>query len=285
MRSHLVFIVSLAGTLNLFAASASAAPATNENVLIFSAPPRETAEQGAATYKPLTDYLSKVTGKTVKYSWPRTWGVYRTQMINGQYDIVFDGPHFVGWRIQKLKHHAVVKLPSQFDFAVFVRKDTKVSSVSELGGLTVCAQSPPNLGALVILSQFEKSATQPILVPSKGLEPVYKGVVSGKCTGGVLPAAAVNKRDTDGKIKTLYVTEQMPDQAISVSSRVSQELRAKIAAALLSPEGAAATEKLRTKFGGGDNFVATKNAEYVGYADLLKDQWGFNDEVVAAAKP
>src|SRR5437870_5634865 len=61
---------------------------------VMSAPPRETPEEALRTYKPIADYLSKVTGKKIVYRWPRTWGLYRTKMVTDSIDIAFDGPHF-----------------------------------------------------------------------------------------------------------------------------------------------------------------------------------------------
>ena len=49
-------------------------------------------------------------------------------------------------------------------------------------------------------------------------------------------------------------------------------------AALLSPEGVAATENLRKRFAGGKEMIATDRAEYEGYGFLLSDFWGFELE-------
>src|SRR5688500_13214269 len=85
-------------------------PGQLAGALVFTSPPRETPEEGERSYKPLVEYLSKAIGKPVVYKHPGTWGVYRTEMLAGKYDIVFDGPHFVDYRIQKLGHSAVAKL-------------------------------------------------------------------------------------------------------------------------------------------------------------------------------
>ena len=71
-----------------------------EPPLVLSAPPRETAEDGKSIYQPVAEYLSTVIGRRVVYQHPGTWGLYRTTMLRGGYDLVFDGPHFNSYRIE-----------------------------------------------------------------------------------------------------------------------------------------------------------------------------------------
>lgn len=254
----------------------AAAPAATQ-VLVFTSPPRETAEEGEQLYGPIAAYLSRVTGKKVVYRHPGTWGLYRTEMINGNYDIIFDGGHFADYRAQRLGHHIVAKMPELQEFAIIVRKDDKASSVEELAGQTMCAPPPPNQGALLMLSQFNDPARQPIVVPitSNFWKVVYEGVVSGRCRGGVLVVANLNQLDKDGAVKIVMKTPPQPNQAFTVGPRVTPEERAKIAAALVAPEAAKPTEKLRERFRIGDSFVAANNAEYAGLSDVLKREWGF----------
>lgn len=245
--------------------------------LVFTSPPRESREDGELLYRPIADYLGKVTGKRVIYKHPGTWGVYRTEMLNGGYDIVFDGGHFAGYRALKLNHNVVAKMPEAQQFAIIVRKDEKVTNVADLAGETFCSPPPPNQGALLALSQFPNSSRQPVMIPitSKFWPSVYEGVVSGRCKGGVLVAANLEKLDKAGVTKTLFKTPLQPNQAFTVSSRVTAEDQAKIAAALTSSDAAQATEKLRDRFNIGERFVAASNAEYVGLAELLRHEWGF----------
>ena len=67
-------------------------PAGADNVLVFSAPPRETEEDALRTYKPIAEYLSRIVNKTIVYRYPKDWLTYQTEMQRGSYDLVFDGP-------------------------------------------------------------------------------------------------------------------------------------------------------------------------------------------------
>lgn len=256
---------------------APAAVKTTAKAIVFTAPPRESAENGQQQYGPIAEYLSKVTGMKVVYEHPATWGLYRTEMLNGNYDIIFDGGHFADYRARKLGYHIVAKMPAPQQFAIIVRKDDNVSSVDQLVGQTFCSPPPPNQGALHALSQFRDPARQPITVPitSKFWPSVYNGVVTGRCRGGILVMAILEKLNKDGAAKIVHKTPTQPNQAFSIGPRVSPEVRAKIAAALISPDAAEATAKLRERFKVGESFVSANNAEYAGLGDLLKNEFGF----------
>lgn len=246
-----------------------------QDALIFTAPPRESPEVAAEIYQPVADYLSKSIGKKVKYKFPGTWGVYRTEMLKGGYDIVFDGPHFNSYRMEKLSHNILVKIPERHEFAVIVRKDKPYQNVLQMAGRTFCAHAPPNLGTLVLLSQFDNPSRQPVILSTNGWDNIYNGVISGKCMGGVLPMANLKKYDQAGLAKVLFKTGAMPNQAFSAGPRVSLEDQTRIAQALSSPDAAAPTEKLRAAFKVGNNFALASNQEYLGLAEYLRNEWGY----------
>lgn len=247
-----------------------------QDALIFTAPPRETPEAGVEMYQPVADYLSQIIGKKVRYKHPGTWGVYRTEMLKGSYDIIFDGPHFNSYRMEKLSHNILAKIPERHEFAVIVRKDkTTFQNVQQMAGRAFCAHAPPNLGTLVLLSQFDNPSRQPVIVSTNGWENIYNGVISGKCAGGVLPVANLKKVDKANLARVIFKTAAMPNQAFSAGPRVSLEDQTRIAQALASPDASAATEKLRAAYKVGDSFALANNQEYLGLAEFLRSEWGY----------
>ncbi len=246
-----------------------------DQVLVLTSPPRETAEEGQRIYQPIAQYLSRQTGKRIVYKHPGTWGSYRTEMLNGSYDIVFDGPHFVDYRVQKLQYNVLAKIPEIHEFVVITHKDEPIHSVADLAGKTFCSEPPPNLGALVALSQFSDPSRQPMIVPTKGWAAIYEGVTTNRCAGGIMPLANLKKFDKNGLTRILFKSDGMQNQAFTAGPRVTPEDQAKIAAALTSPEAAGPTEKLRARFNVGERFVAATNAEYAGMAQYLRNEFGF----------
>lgn len=244
--------------------------------LILSAPPRETPEAGMKTYGPLADYLSKASGEKVVYRHPDNWGVYQAHMTKGDYDLVFDGPHFVSWRIDRLQHVPIVALAGQLNYVVVARRDdARVQKVANLAGKGVCGHAPPNLATLTLYDQFSNPSRQPLLVETKGFEAAYAALLTNKCMGTVLPSGIYRKLDTEAKrAKVLFESKPYPNLALTAGKDVSAQVRERIAKALLAVGDKPASHALAESLGG-QEFVAVTSEDYRGYGGLLRNVWGF----------
>lgn len=252
------------------------APASEAGVLTLSAPPRDSEEEGRQRFEPVAEYLSKALGKKVVYQHPGSWGVYQGAMQKGAYDLVFDGPHFNGWRMEKLDHRVLVKMPGDFSQVAFVRKDSAVTDMKQLTGRKICAHAPPNLGTLIVQGAFDNPARQPSIIVVDGYDRIYQALLDGKCAAAVLPTKHLEQFDRErDAMRVVLRSKPLPNQALSAGPRISAADRARIAAALLAPEAAAPTAKLRGAYGVGKGFVAASNAEYAGLGEYLKGQWGY----------
>lgn len=244
----------------------------------FAVPPRESAAKAKEVYQPIADFLSKVTGTTFTLRYTDNWLTYQSDMLKDRYDLVFDGPAFISWRMVKLNHVPIVRLQGNLVFVVFARKDnTKVKELKDLAGRSVCGFAPPNLATLSMYVQFDNPSRQPIVREVKNIRASYEDVLSRVCEGAVIQAQ-LYKKFNDGQSKdlttVLWTSKPIPNQGFSVGSRIPTDLREKIAAALLSPEGQQAAAALRKEYGGKE-FIPATAQEYQGSAGLLKDIWGF----------
>lgn len=244
--------------------------------LVLSAPPRETPEAGQKLYAPLAEYLAKVTGEKIEYRHPDNWGIYQAMMTKGVYDLVFDGPHFVSWRIRNLEHVPLVALSGKLRFVIVARHDdTRIQSLADLAGKNVCGHAPPNLATLTLFDRFSNPSRQPRLLESKGFDDGYQKMLAAKCAATVLPYEVHQKLDGNGtRTKLLYTGEPYPNQALTAGSRVSELARKQIVQALLSVEGQSIVRPIVTAFSGSE-FLATTPEDYAGYVSLLKNVWGF----------
>jgi len=244
--------------------------------LIFSAAPRDNAERSQEVFGPIAEYLSKATGKKVVYQYPGTWGVYQGTMQKGGYDLLYDGPHFNGWRLTKLQHNVLVKIPGELVFVVMVKKDAaNITDIKQVAGHTVCANAPPNLGTLTLFSQFDNPSRQPVIVNTDGWDNIYKGLIAGKCMAALVPKNVWEKRDKNRvETKVIFKSKPLPNQAFSAGPHISKEDQAKIAQALTSREAAGPTEKLRQEYSVA-NLAPAVNQEYIGLGELLKNEWGY----------
>ncbi len=253
-------------------------PAGSDNILVFSAPPRETEEEGIRTYQPIAEYLSHIIGKTIVYKHPGDWLTYQTQMQRGSYDLVFDGPHFNSWRISNLQHSTLVKIAGEHVFAVVVRKDdNRITDIKQLAGQRVCGMNPPNLGTLAVLGQFDNPARQPLIMNNVGWTKAYEGVAfEKKCTAAIVPMANLKKfSNSENVVRIVYKTKVLPNQAFSAGPRISTADQARIAAALISQEGSPAMAQLISAHGTGKGLAYASKDDYAGLDVYLKDTWGY----------
>jgi hypothetical protein len=189
---------------------------------------------------------------------------------------VFDGPHFVSWRMAKLQHVPLVKFPGNLVFVVAVKKSSaRVNSLKDMAGRTMCAFPPPNLATLSVQFEFDNPARQPMFLETETFQQSYKNMVTGKCAGAILQKKLFETLDQDAQVaKVLFTSKPYPNQAFSAGPKVTPEMRERIVKALLSPEGAAATQKMRDVYKAPGLVPATVE-EFQGLGVLLRDIWGF----------
>lgn len=247
--------------------------------LILSAPPRETEDNGKKQYGPIARYLSELLGVTVKYEHPSNWLNYQREMRNDKYDIVFDGPHFIAWREAHLGHEAILKLPGKLQFILVIdKKNTTLNKPEDLIGKNICGISPPNLSTLSVLDHYRNPVRQPVIVGIKGgMGKVFKTFLSNdkvKCDAAVLRTAFHDKKlksEQREMLKILFTSKAMPNQGISLSKRISPELKLRIKNGLTDTKGIESTKGVLKRFGGkAKSFILAETGEYAGYNNLLE---------------
>lgn len=244
--------------------------------LIISAPPREAETAGQDLYGPLADFLSKASGEKIVYRHPDNWAIYQALMTKGEYDLVFDGPHFVSWRIANSGHIPLAALTGRLSFVVVVSKDNAhVEKLEDLAGQRVCGHAPPNLATLTLFDGFTNPARQPRLVETQGFDAAYRGLLAGKCSGTVLPVEIHKKLDpTASRTRIVRTSDGLPNQALTAGPRVSPAIRERLQRAILSAEGQAQVKPIASRFGA-TGFRTVGVDEYKGHASLLRNVWGF----------
>ena len=248
------------------------------DTLIFSAPPRGQAVKETKVYAPIAQYLSEVTGKTIKYRHPGNWLAYQRNMQRGVYDLVFDGPHFVAWRMAKVKHKPLVSMPGKLAFVVFTRvNNTRVRDIYDLRGRTICGLAPPNLATLTMYDQFRNPARQPLVKEVRSFPAGYKAVLAGQCVAGVMRDKLFNKLNKKGhKAKIIFHSKGVANQAFSAGPRISKADKEKITKAIMSPQGAKRMAAFHARFNKKKKPLSlAKWDAYNGLWRLLKDVWGF----------
>lgn len=249
-------------------------PAVAQDAYVFAFPPRDAAVMAKETYEPIAALLSRAIGKPITVRYTDNWLTYQKDMKADAHDLVFDAPAFIGWRVAKFGHVPLVKLQGELMFSVIAKKDEpRIKEIKDLAGRQVCAFPPPNMATLFFYSQFNNPARQPIIAPITNFKEAYQGLMSKRCQAAVIPKVMVAKLDQANLTRVIYQSDRYPNPGFSASTRIPPELREKITIALLSPEGAAATAKLRAAFAGLD-LTGVTGHEYDNLGLLLRDIWG-----------
>jgi len=267
--------VSLLLALLFLAPFSSIAVAAGE-AFVFSAPPRGTAAQEREVYDPIARYLSQVTGKNIVYKHPDNWLNYQNQMQLGKYDLVFDGPHFIGWRIAKVGHQPLAKLPGELSFVVMAKDDK--TDFNNLAGRTVCGLAPPNLATLTMYNQFPNPLRQPQVKEVKGFALAFKGVKDQQCDAAVMRDKMYNKlaNSSNFKGKVIWSSQGISNQGFSAGPRFSKNEKQAMADALMSANAQQPLEKFFNRFSKKNKKMLRASAgEYSGLGSLLRDVWGF----------
>ncbi len=244
--------------------------------LIFTSPPREKPEAGQKLYGPIATHLTKLLGQKVVYEHPKNWLNYQREMRNDKYDIVFDGPHFISWRMAHVDHEVLVKLPGKLGFFLVSGKtDNEILSTKDLVAKKICGISPPNLSTLSIIAAYQNPVQQPVIKGIKGgMRAVEKAFLNGDCRAAVFRDAFYKKKlaeSTRDNVKIIYRSKPLPNQGISVSKRLSDRQKNLIVQSFTFGDGIKASSGLLRRFGGkAKKFQSATTSEYLGHNLLLE---------------
>lgn len=244
--------------------------------LVFTAPPRGGGKDEGEIYRPVAEYLSAAIGRKVVYQHSDNWLTYQDKMRKDAYDIYFDGPAFMSWRMAKQGHEPLVKLPGQLKFVVIARNDnSKVNNVKDLMGRSVCGMAPPNLATLTLYSLFDNPSRQPVVLEVESFKEVFHRVTNRQCVGGAMGAGFYKQYNTDNQVKVLWQSEGIPNQGFTAGIRVTPQEKLKIIEAMLTPEARTRMANFFEVYSKDKGLVHASPDEYQNVAVLLKDTFGY----------
>ncbi|MBI3188789.1 MAG: PhnD/SsuA/transferrin family substrate-binding protein [Gammaproteobacteria bacterium] len=253
---------------------------------VFTSAPRETIEESIAVYQPIADFLTRVTGEKFVLRTTADWSDYTIAMKNQEYDVAFDGAHFVSWRIKYINHEIIAKLPDLLIWRLVSLKDRPdIKTLDDMIGKKMCAPKSPNFGYLIMMSHYTDPDHEPVQVVTKSWKDGYDGVMKGECDAAVMPKANHLKFDPElVKSKAVYTHLPYPNQAFTAGPKLSSAMKEKVRNAILSDEGQAAASLLRERFAPGTFLVSAENEEYEGISLVLKRAENFGTDVKVSTK-
>ncbi|MGE0080055.1 MAG: PhnD/SsuA/transferrin family substrate-binding protein [Thiohalomonadaceae bacterium] len=99
------------------------AHALAKDTLVFASAPTEQSGEVNSFYQPILELIARASGKKVVMESAVNYVDYTNRMRQGAYDLAFDGPHLVSWRMERLGHVPLVRLPGNIQIVVAVRDE------------------------------------------------------------------------------------------------------------------------------------------------------------------
>jgi len=257
------------GLVVFFAPAAYAAPSYSLAVV-----PQFEQRKLFAIWRPIADELSRRTGLDIQLASSLTIPSFEQELEKGQYDFVYTNPYHILKAHQSQGYLPLVSDSAPLRGIIVVRKDSPLTSPSELDGKPLAIPSPNALGASLLpradLEHLFKARVKMLNVRTHSA--VYLNVLAGvvEAGGGVEKTLQEQPEAVRTGLRVLYTTRDMPSHPIAAHPRVPKDVREKVAKALLdmaaTPGGAALFEKVPIK-----RMIPTSIANYV-----VMKRWGLD---------
>ena len=224
-------------------------------------------------YKPLADYLSKVTGHTITITTQRNFLFYWTKMRKRKkgFDLVLDAAHFTDYRIKAQGYTVLAKLPDTVSFSIVTSEDNFILDEEELIGLRVATMPSPSLGALRLEELYSNPMRIPTYVWEINTTAAVEKVIAGKLDAAIIPTRLASAYDN---LNLVLTTEPVPHMGLSASPDVPADVVEKIRQSLVNASTTEIGKKMLAELKI-DNFEPATSETYDGYSDLLKEVFGY----------
>lgn len=246
------------------------------DTLVLAVQPVLGEAQTREAFKPLADFISKVSGKTcVVYTRPNFMAYWETMRKGDEYDLILDAAHFTDYRVKKLGYTILAKIPDSVSYTLVVRDDNPIIDPMELVAKRVATLGIPSIGAARLNAMFPNPVRQPLIVEVNSAEAGLDMVLKGTVFAAILPTPIVSQQmRAGGGLSVVTTTEPIPHVALSAAPSVDAAIRERVRQALLEADKTLAG-KAMLKAIGFDRFVPATPALYDNQARVLQEYWGF----------
>ena len=224
-----------------------------------------------AAYTPLAEYLSAKTGHTLQLHTTSNYVSFWQEMKKGRYDIILDAAHITDYRIQKMNYKVFAKFMDVVSFALVTREDLLIFEPVQLVGKRVASLPAPSRGGLALDNFFPNPMRQPRIVEVADASKAIDMLLAKQVDGAVIPTPLLTQYPQFNFVLSLG---QWPHMAFSVSPKVPDQVATALKLALITapndPQGQQMLQHLNLP-----GFEEADAKRYAGYADFLKDYWGY----------
>jgi len=232
--------------------------------------PIQSEQKTREIFQPLADYIQHLTGQEVKLiTYPNYISYWSETQKPDSYDISFDAAHFIDYRNKNMDFTVLAKQPGIISISLIVPEDALVFDPEELIGKKIATPGPPSIAAVRIDELFDNPVRLPSIIEGSDSAQIMSMLLAGEVDAAMLPTPLVSSQMSGGGgVSLVLTTDTTPSMGLSVSSRISAEVREKLTKGLIeaekTPEGKKMLEGTSL-----NPFEKTTNQEYFGYSELF----------------
>lgn len=221
---------------SLFVFSIFAAAADELPPVTFGIVPQQSASELAERWTPVMTYLSKVTGRTFKFSTARDIPTFERRLAAGEYDFAYMNPYHYTVFHERPGYTVFARENTKLVGIIVVRKDGPIHSLSELRRQTLAFPGPASFAATLLpLAHFRLSHIPVRAAYVSSHDSVYLSVTKGlyAAGGGVVHTFDALDAHLRDRLRILWRTPAYVPHALAAHPRVDARLVAQVRHALM----------------------------------------------------
>lgn len=190
-----------------------------------------------ATWMPIIHEIEKRTGIRFKLTSMISVPEFEKELAKSTFDFIYCNPFNIVKSVPSPGYIPLVRDSKPMHGIVLVRKDSKISKLSDIEGKTVAFPSPNALGASLIVRADLATLHHINIIPKyvKTHSSVYFHVVNGltDAGGGVEKTLHEQPPEVRDALKVIYTTREFPSLPVAVNPRVPKSDQEKVRKAFL----------------------------------------------------
>jgi len=191
--------------------------------LILAIQPVYGMDKTAETFKPLADYLSQISSKSIIIKTYPNFVAYWNDTREGLgYDLILDAAHFTGYRAKELDFEILAKVQGIVSYSIIVPDSSLVMDIDELVGKKIATLGPPSMGAAKVSLMFNNPLRQPFMYEAENSEKALDLLFTDEVDAAIIPTPLVAALSGVAVVTTTDPTQHI---ALSASPYVPVELR------------------------------------------------------------
>jgi hypothetical protein len=204
------------------------------------------------------------------------WQQFRTLLETDNIDLVFAAPHLIAWLVEHQAWSPLVRIEDELHFIVVTSQSASdIFEIGDLVGRPVCLPLEPDLGNLVLFSQFPNRNRQPLSREAAGGRDAMESLNDPRCDAVVVIESIYDGAPASltEPLTLLMKSRALGNYGFATNSESGTE-RSRLTDALTSSAIHNSVRPLLLQYSGQDKLIShDEREESPGLSDLLNALW------------